>query len=115
MRFGTSSAHEDLTGKDYNKKWKITKNTSKQVHIHIEQAGGVASVDIAPNGAITVTSAASISATAPTTHITSEVIVTGNVSVSGDVVAGSGSANISLLHHVHSGILPGPANTGAPV
>jgi hypothetical protein len=63
IRFGASSAHEDLTGKDFNKQWKITRNTDKKIHIHIEQAGGAASVDIAPDGTITVNSKATITTT----------------------------------------------------
>ncbi len=79
VRFGTSAAHEDLTGKDYNKQWKIAKNTDKQVHIHIEQAGGVALIDIAPDGAIAITTATTVSVNA-TGDAT--VISGGNVSVS---------------------------------
>lgn len=51
VRIGTSPAHEDLTGKDYDKKWAITHNTDKQVHLmvkignatlHIDPVGNVA-------------------------------------------------------------------------
>ncbi len=37
------------------------------------------------------------------------VTIEGNITVTGDVVAGG----ISLIHHVHGGIQPGGANTGA--
>lgn len=64
IRIATDTAHEDLTGKDFNKKWKITKNTDKQVHLHIEQAGGKATLDIAPDGAIAITTATTVSVNA---------------------------------------------------
>lgn len=50
VRFGESTAHEDLTGKDYDGKWKIIKNTGRKVSIHVEQAGGTAAVTIDPDG-----------------------------------------------------------------
>lgn len=62
VRIASSPAHEDLTGKDVDGKWKITKNTGSKVHIHVEQAGGVAAFDIDPNGNINVTSAANLTA-----------------------------------------------------
>lgn len=58
IRIGTTPGHEDLKGKDFDKKFNPKRNADKKVHIHIEQAGGVASVDIAPNGAMVITTAA---------------------------------------------------------
>ena len=52
VRIGQSPEHEDLTGHDYDKIWGIGKNTNKSVHIHIEQAGKKASIDIDPAGNI---------------------------------------------------------------
>jgi hypothetical protein len=81
VRFGTSAAHEDLTGTDSDGKWAITKNTGNQVHIHIEQAGGKASVDIAPNGAIVINSQATL-----------DFNITGNVTA---VIGGNLAATVS--------------------
>lgn len=64
IRIGTTPAHEDLAAKSYGGKWKITKNTDKQVHLHIEQAGGKATLDIAPDGAIAITTATTVSVNA---------------------------------------------------
>lgn len=53
FRIGTDAAHEDLTGKDLDKKWKIGKNTDKEVHVHLEVWNGgakKATVDIDPSG-----------------------------------------------------------------
>ncbi len=40
-----------------------------------------------------------------------EVYLTGNLNVSGDVIAGT----VSLKNHVHSGVTTGTSNTGTPV
>lgn len=131
IRIATDPAHEDLTGQDYNKQWAIAKNTDKQVHLHIEQAGGAATLDIAPNGAIvvntastltatavgaaTVTSSTSVTVNAPACTINAQnitlngnTVVNGSVTVSGDVVAGG----ISLDTHTHPDAQGG--DTGAP-
>lgn len=58
LRIGTAPEHEDLTGKDYDKRWKIANNTSKAVHVHlrVSNAGSEkASIDIDPQGNIKVT------------------------------------------------------------
>jgi hypothetical protein len=63
VRIASSPAHEDLTGKDVDGQWKITKNTGSKVHIHVEQAGGVAALDIDPAGNISITSKGNMDAT----------------------------------------------------
>lgn len=53
LRIGTSGAHEDLTGKDFDGKWQIKRNTNKAVHVHlgVSNAGSeVASLNIDPSG-----------------------------------------------------------------
>jgi hypothetical protein len=81
VRFGTSASHEDLSGADVDGKWAISKNTGNQVHIHIEQAGGKASVNIAPNGAIVVNSQSTL-----------DFNITGNTTA---VIGGNLSATVS--------------------
>lgn len=54
VRIASNPEHEDLTGKDFDKRWKI--NSKPAGHIHIQQAGGVATVNIDPAGNITITS-----------------------------------------------------------
>lgn len=54
VRIAETPAHEDLTGKDRDALWKIKRNTSRRVHIHVEQAGGKASVNIDPDGNIDI-------------------------------------------------------------
>lgn len=57
LRIGTSPDHEDLTGKDFDGNWAITKNTGAATHLQIVvKAGGAqkAKLHIDPSGNITV-------------------------------------------------------------
>ena len=101
IRIGTSSAHEDLSGKNADGSWAITKNTGNQVHIHVEQAGGKASVDIAPSGAITITTQSTVDVTAdgnvtvktPSAKVDApETHCTGNLTVDGQITGKGGMA-----------------------
>lgn len=56
------------------------------------------------NGQITITAPTGITIQTPTTHYT------GNVTVDGDVTAGT----VSLRHHTHGGIKSGGENSGQP-
>ncbi|MGR9106761.1 MAG: hypothetical protein ACU843_07495 [Gammaproteobacteria bacterium] len=59
LRIAEAPAHEDLTGLDYDEKWKIDNNTDKLVHVHLDvQNGGEskALISIDPDGNVTVTS-----------------------------------------------------------
>lgn len=101
IRLGTSGAHEDLTGKDYDKVWKIAKNTGSKVHIHVEQGGGTASLDIDPAGniainhagnlSVTTGGAATIEVTGDTTLTTPTLTVNGNMVLNGSFNQGTGS------------------------
>lgn len=94
VRFGITPQHEDLTGKDYDKLWKISRNTDKAVHIHIEQAAGKASVDIDPAGNISISNAGN-----------STIATTGDISMSagGNIsLAAKGSLSISAQGGISS-------------
>lgn len=57
LRIGTSPGHDDLTGKDFDGNWKISKNTGKAVHVHLTVANAgseVATLDIDPSGNVTL-------------------------------------------------------------
>lgn len=110
IRIGTSPDHDDLTEKDFDKIFKITRNTGNAVHMHIEQAGGVASVDIAPDGAITAYSAKTIHATAdagatlvaptvlvdsPDTHFTGKVTIDDLLTFKGGMAGSGGSGGFA--------------------
>jgi hypothetical protein len=114
IRIAESAAHEDLTGQDYDGIWKIRRNTGRAVHIHIEQAGGVASVNISPSGAVSVTtgstvsvvaagaasvtSSTSIALTAPAITLNGPTHIEGALTTSEDTTAGG----VSLMHHTHA-------------
>lgn len=68
-------------------------------------------VDVGAGGTATVTAATGINLTAPTVTITGDLTVTGTATATVDVVGGGKS----LKTHVHSGVIAGGSNTGAPV
>lgn len=115
VRFGTSPEHEDLSGKDYDQIWSIERNTDKQVHIHVEQAGAVASIDIDPDGN-TVIKAPYVKIDAPKTVMTGRLTVKGSIAAVGtigsedDVVSDGGGK--SLNTHTHTD--PQGGNVGQP-
>lgn len=60
LRMGTPE-HEDLTGKDFDGKWKIANNTASTPHVQLVVANAGAAkctVNIDPEGNVTITSAA---------------------------------------------------------
>jgi hypothetical protein len=57
FRIAETPAHADLTGQDFDKRWKITKNTERAPHVHLAVANGglvVADIDIDPAGNVTL-------------------------------------------------------------
>jgi hypothetical protein len=97
LRIGESPAHEDLTGKDFDKKWAIKNNTGTAPHVHLTVASAgsvVATIDIAPSGAITVTGAslmatltgaATLIAPGGVTVDTPDAHFTGNIKADGNI------------------------------
>lgn len=86
FRIGESPSHEDLTGKDFDGRWKIDKNTGKSVHVHLSVASAgseVASIDIDPGGNVTLTHSGNL---AVNTTGTADVTVTGNATVKSPAV-----------------------------
>lgn len=117
LRIGTDPAHEDLTGKDFDAAWKITKNTGKRVFVHLSVRNGgaeVARLSLTPDGDLeaqcdrdatvtvgrnlTATVAGNASATvagnltssAASWAHTGPVTITGDVTVHGSVAADGG-------------------------
>lgn len=58
----------------------------------------------------TCNASGSATLTTPETTINGHVTLNGSMDASGDVTAGG----ISLIHHVHGGVTPGPGTTGQP-
>lgn len=123
FRVATSPAHEDLTGQDFDKAWKISRNTGAQVHVHLVCLGGTTfdvdasgSVSISvPAGTVSLSCPAGVTVTAPTTFvgnmaITGTLTINGAVAATGDVTAGT----VSLMHHLTTLVQPGTGLGGPP-
>jgi hypothetical protein len=124
FRVGTSPAHEDLTGKDIDGRWKIAKNTGAAVYAHLQVANAgavVATFDIDPSGNVTVTHngnlainttgtanvnvtgdativAPSVTIQSPMTHVTGSLTVDGALTFKGGMTGsgGTGAATMQL-------------------
>lgn len=100
LKVSPNPAKEDLTGKDFDKRWKARRNTGVAPHVHLSVADGAgaekAVIDIAPSGAIT-SSAPNWTHTGPF-HTTGDITSDGTVTGSVDVVG----AGKSLKNHTHA-------------
>ena len=90
LRIGESPAHEDLTGKDFDGKWKVSNNTGTAPHVQLVVASGGAAkctVNIDPGGNVTVTSVAAGKFVFPAgTEIdTPNLHCTGNIKADGEI------------------------------
>lgn len=96
FRVGSSPEHEDLSSKDVDGKWKASKNTGAQLHVHVEMPGKF-KFDAAPNGDVnvetateaTVKAATKVTLDTPLTHVTGNLQLDGALLVGG---AGGGAA-----------------------
>lgn len=90
LRIGASAAHEDLTGKDVDKRWALTRNTASAPHVHLGVANAgatVASLDFDPSGNVSLVN-----------NGTTTISTTGNVSVSTQgnaTISAQGNATLS--------------------
>lgn len=103
VRIGTSPDHEDLAGKDFDKKWNISRNTDKEVFVRVS-IPGAATLTITPAGVVTLEAAGAVSVEAPSVTLdTPQTTCTGALTVQGLLTyqagisgaAGSGSNTIS--------------------
>lgn len=144
LRIAETPGHEDLTGQDFDGRWKIERNTGRSVHVQLTMPN--ATVHITPSGAIQIDHAASLTVN---TGGTATIDVTGNATViapkitldadevecTGDVHILGGLAvdgtthsvgtidtagdvlagNISLRNHRHGGVQTGSGTSGSSV
>jgi hypothetical protein len=121
LRIGETPAHEDLTAKDFDKRFKAKRNTGRAVHVRLDVVnGGVqkASVAIDPAGNldatfaghVAVTAAGPATVTAPSVTLdTPETTMTGNCTVQGNLAVSGGSlthqgVNVGSTHkHTEQG------------
>jgi len=94
IRIGTDPDHEDLTGKDFDKKWAIVRNTDKQAYIRVCIPGKM-TLTIAPSGVVTLDADGATTVKAPSVTLdTPETNCTGVLNVAG-LITGSGGIAVS--------------------
>lgn len=117
IRIGTTAAHEDLTGRDFDGLWAIRNNRTTAVHLNVSVSNAGAhraSLHIAPDGAVTIRTVGTLSLhsdgaatiTAPSLTINAPVAVTGATLTHQGVNVGAA--------HTHGGVMPGEARTAGP-
>ena len=132
IRIGTTAAHEDLTGEDFDAAWAIANNTATAPYLNVTIANGGA-----VKATFLVDPAGNVSLTAPTFTVTASGGITlngatldknGNLGVPGTAIvdgafttnstfnaAGTTSGGgVNLDTHTHSNVQPGSGRTGPP-
>jgi len=114
IRISESPEHEDLTGTNFDKNFALDRNGGKKVHVRIRSKDTW--VDIDPNGIVTVRAPVRIMLETPLVHATGNVLIDGNLSVGGhaDIAEDCVAGGISVMHHVHGGVVTGFDDTGEP-
>lgn len=128
LRIGEDPAHEDLTAQDFDKRWKIARNTDKAVHVKLSVANaGVekARLQITPDGDVTLQNDRDLAATVggdATIDVAGSMTTsasvwnhTGPVNVYGDVTfTGQVSANGKRIDetHKHTDVTAGGSQSG---
>lgn len=109
-------------------------------NLQIRNDTGDTYIEITPNGVINLVASMEVNVTTPHTNVISpEILLDGNVFITGALTQSTGSSGtatlngslhvtgsvtsdgdvvasgVSLEHHVHSGVQSGPSNTGEPV
>lgn len=91
-------------------------------HITVYEDGTSVEYDLAAHklkavvaGTVEVEAEGPAKITAPTVEVVGNLVVTGSITASADVVAGSAAVPVSLLTHRHDGVESGPAKTTPPV
>lgn len=129
LRIAANPAHEDLTAKDYDKIWAISKNTASAVHVHLKVANAgtsVASLDIDPAGNVTMQNNGNLQATiggtttvvsggavhltcpsllvtCPTSTFTGDVLVEGQLTYQAGLIGSGGTgATASITGTIHA-------------
>lgn len=127
LTVGEHTAPEDLTGKDFDAKWKLERNTGRSTHVRlvVKAAGDQkALIHITPDGDATIqldgdlnlavtgninSSAVDWNHTGDL-HVTGDADATGTITATTDVIGGGKS----LKNHVHAGVTAGGASTEPP-
>lgn len=90
LRLAESDKHEDLTGKDYDGKFKNTKNTDRTLCFTIGFVGNPTKIKISKDGKVEITSDLAL---------TGKINSTDTIHSNSDIIAD----DVSLKHHTHEG------------
>lgn len=110
IRFAENPDHEDLAGKDWDRKWAISRNKTKRpwLSMQVANASGVkAVVKIDPDGNVTVKNQGTV-----TWESTGKMTFRADVEFVGPGLKHNG-VNVGA-DHTHGGVVPGDEVSGAP-
>lgn len=124
LRIAETPAHEDLTGRDFDGKWRLERNLERAVHVqltmpnatvHLDPAGNVSvqhagNLEVGTGGTTTVVSGGPVLIEAPEVTVDSpDVIVTGKLTVQGGMAVSGGvgasaqiTGNVDVVGNVQS-------------
>lgn len=122
-RVGASPVHEDLTSKDYDTLWKISKNVGSAPHVHLTVANAgaqVASIDIDPSGNLAVQANGNLTANiggnlAATVAGTSGIVSSGDMTLTAPNITLNGSVLVNGSMAQGTGSSGGTATLQGPV
>jgi phage baseplate assembly protein V len=78
--------------------------------VYLSQTGGVLAIQIIGGNQVNITCDTSVNITAPTVNITGNLTVSGTIMAAGDISSGS----VTLETHRHSGVSGGSGTSGLP-
>lgn len=124
IRIATDPGHEDLTGKDFDNLWDVSRNKTEAVwlavtvakngkpttNLQIDPDGNVTLVN---NGDLTINSKGGASINAKSVTVNANTKINGSLSINGSAVDHNGT-NIGKKH-AHKGVKSGPSVSSKPV
>lgn len=113
LRIGEAPEHEDLTGQDFDKRWKIERNTGKAVHVQLQvkNAGALkATLHIDPSGNVALDHTGDLGVS---TAGSIEVSAGGSIALTSGGLLTHNGKNVGATH-THGGVVPGGGSTAVP-
>ncbi|WP_293372288.1 hypothetical protein [Nevskia sp.] len=128
VRIAEDPGHEDLTGQDFNGRWRVRRNTGRRPTVQVSVGNGgteQASLTIDPAGNVTIATGGTVTLVTPSATISGDLIVggrmfaAGGISTPGNVSDGIGTlGQLRVSHDGHGHGTPTgqstPPNAGPP-